>query len=71
MCAVVNSSLSCWHDPVHPLYLAVLFQVAIFALILAHLQHGAVSFAGGTIGCLMASMRLQGERRGKLDTLVP
>jgi len=62
MSAVVKTLFSRWHDPRHPLYLAALFQVGIFGLILAGVPFGAVALAGGTTGCLIASLRLQGEQ---------
>jgi len=60
---VGNSLLSRWHDPRHPLYLAALFQATIFVLILADLPAAAMVLVGGTIGCLIASLRLQREQR--------
>ena len=69
MSAVVTSLCSRWHDPRHPLYLAALFQVVIFGLIWAGLPFAAVGLAGGTIGCLIASLRLQGEQRRRPEPL--
>lgn len=63
MSAVGKFLFSRWQDPRHPLYVAALFQVAIFVLILADRQYGAAGFVGGTIGCLIASLRLQPDDR--------
>ena len=71
MSAVGKFLFSRWQDPRHPLYLAALFQATIFVLILADLPAAAMVLVGGTIGCLIASMRLQRERRGKPEPLAP
>jgi len=65
MSTVGTFLFSRWHDPRHPLYLAALFQAAILVMILAGLQYGAVSFVGGTVGCLIASLLLQRQRRDR------
>ncbi len=65
MSAMGTSLCSRWPDARRPLYVAALFQVAILGLIFADLGGGALAFVGGTIGCLIASVRLQGEQHEK------
>lgn len=49
-----------WQDPAHPLYLAVAFQVVVFVLVcIAEQPYAAGGFLGGTVGCILASLRLQ------------
>ena len=62
-----TSLFSRWPDPRQPLYVAALFQVVILGLILANQQYAAVVFVGGTIGCLITSLRLQRERHENPD----
>ena len=62
MSAVRKSLFSRWHDPRRPLYVAALFQAAIVVVIPTDRQSTA-AFVGGTIGCLIASVRLQCQGR--------
>ena len=49
-----------WQDPAQPLYLALLFQAVIFVFLVAvDDPYAAVAFIGGTVGCMVASLRLQ------------
>lgn len=69
MSAVRKFRFNSWHDPRHPLYVAGLFQVAIFVLIVLNRQYVAGGFVGGTMGCLIASLRLQREPHEKSEPL--
>ena len=49
-----------WQDPVQPLHVALLFQAVIFVLIFAvDVPYAAAGFIGGTVGCVIASLRMQ------------
>lgn len=53
-----------WQNPAHPLYMAVAFQVVLFFLIVVlDYRYAAGGFLGGTIGCIVASLRLQKSDR--------
>jgi len=69
MSALGSSLFSRWRDPRQPLYVAALFQVATIVLIFAKQQYSAVAFVGGTIGCLIASLRLQREQHERTEPL--
>ena len=49
-----------WQNPAQPLYMALAFQGVVFLLIYAtEWQYAAGGFLGGTVGCIVASLRLQ------------
>lgn len=48
-----------WQDAAQPLYVALLFQAVIFVLIVIDVPFAATAFAGGTTGCVIASLRMQ------------
>jgi hypothetical protein len=56
-----------WSDPRHALYLAIVFQAGVFAAVYTGHPYGAAGFAGGTVGCAVASLRLQDRQRQSLQ----
>lgn len=48
-----------WQDSAQPLFVALLFQAVIFVLVVADVPYAATAFVGGTIGCVIASLRMQ------------
>ena len=61
----LTSGIGCsgWEDPRYPLHLALAFQVLTFlTLFLMDEPYGAAGWIGGTVGCLLNSLRLQRQR---------
>ena len=48
-----------WQNPAQPLYMALAFQGVIFVLVyVTERPHAASGLIGGTVGCILASLRM-------------